>query len=755
MGMTRQEKILSCIDPAMQRGLEIGALNRPIVTREMGNVRYVDHASTEELRQKYVNDPGVAIESIVDVSYVWGTQTLPELVGGDAPFDYVVASHVIEHVPDLIGWLKEIHAVLNPGGVLTLAIPDKRCCFDFHRPLTQATSAIEAYLERRRKPSSAQIFEFLSSVASWNNQFVWDRSAVGHESEVIRAHSVAEAWQMTNQIAAAQEYYDIHCWVFTPASFFALLKVLIQASLFDFQVVQFYETTGCEFFVSLAAMDLTKDLSERQAIQMEGLSVNHQSSAKLATSEQLPETTKELQREQINLARVRSNLKRVRADKQRLKNKVITLQSRLNQLEAEMVALQSSRLWKMREKWLRLKRVFRFESSHPLSEVTVQTSSEANVVPTSPDIQSSPIVESGQTTSASELIAKLDRLEAENQVLKHEVASFTAELQLLQRKTADLSPILWRHPSEPMSPPLPLAKELIVSESQAHQLDLIPYFKQLIPKMGNTVQAELLTHVTEAELLQFLQNDQHPLPHPYDREGYCGEQHSAYWVMGLGDYLFLTRRIADQYHLRNQSSLAFLDLGCASGRVLRHFAAHDPNIKVYGTDISAKNIAWIKRYLPGKITAFQDSVMPHLPLEENSLDLVYAGSVFTHINDHEETWLLELKRILKPGGMALLTIHSDRTWRQIHQNHFIYKHFTASPHWIQELNTTDISPSLFAEEMPLGKIVFIATNYPINNTNVFHSVEYIKSEWSKFFEVVDIIPKAHGEHQDGVLLRKK
>ena len=57
------------------------------------------------------------------VDYVWGDRTLVEAVGQGVYFDYLVASHVVEHVPDMIGWFGEIPAVLKAGGVLSLVFP--------------------------------------------------------------------------------------------------------------------------------------------------------------------------------------------------------------------------------------------------------------------------------------------------------------------------------------------------------------------------------------------------------------------------------------------------------------------------------------------------------------------------------------------------------------------------------------------------------------------------------------------------------
>jgi SAM-dependent methyltransferase len=127
---SRADKIRALIDPASQRGLEIGALNSPAIYSSEGKVYYVDHLPTDELKEKYSPDPNINIEDIVPVDYVWGDKTLVEAVGQGVYFDYLVASHVVEHVPDVIGWFGEISAVLKPGGVLSLVVPDKRFTFD-------------------------------------------------------------------------------------------------------------------------------------------------------------------------------------------------------------------------------------------------------------------------------------------------------------------------------------------------------------------------------------------------------------------------------------------------------------------------------------------------------------------------------------------------------------------------------------------------------------------------------------------------
>ncbi len=160
--MDRRGLFLKHIADVGRVGVEIGALNRPAVTRDDADVRYLDHVDTAGLRRKYHDDPAVDVSQIVDVDHVWQGEPLSTVIGDDARLDFFVASHVIEHVPNLIGWLNEVHGVLRPGGRLLLIVPDKRFTFDARRRCTELTDVIEDYLEDRRRPSCRHIFGQLS-----------------------------------------------------------------------------------------------------------------------------------------------------------------------------------------------------------------------------------------------------------------------------------------------------------------------------------------------------------------------------------------------------------------------------------------------------------------------------------------------------------------------------------------------------------------------------------------------------------------
>src|SRR6202166_4185235 len=101
--MDRFDRLREHIDVANGRGLEIGPLASPVVPRKLGDVYYVDHLATDDLIAKYTPDPNVDERLIVSTDFVWGANTLAEAVGSSAPFDYVVASHALAHVPGLRG----------------------------------------------------------------------------------------------------------------------------------------------------------------------------------------------------------------------------------------------------------------------------------------------------------------------------------------------------------------------------------------------------------------------------------------------------------------------------------------------------------------------------------------------------------------------------------------------------------------------------------------------------------------------------
>jgi SAM-dependent methyltransferase len=124
------------------RGIEIGALHRPLRVPADTDVTYVDRLPVSELRRQY---PELKHQALADVDVVSDGETLPEFGAGS--LDFVIANHFLEHCENPIGAVETFVRVLKPGGVVYLAIPDKRYTFDASRATTGLPHLIRDYRE--------------------------------------------------------------------------------------------------------------------------------------------------------------------------------------------------------------------------------------------------------------------------------------------------------------------------------------------------------------------------------------------------------------------------------------------------------------------------------------------------------------------------------------------------------------------------------------------------------------------------------
>jgi SAM-dependent methyltransferase len=108
-----------------------------------------------------------------------------------------------------------------------------------------------------------------------------------------------------------------------------------------------------------------------------------------------------------------------------------------------------------------------------------------------------------------------------------------------------------------------------------------------------------------------------------------------------------------------------LDFGCGSARVLRHFAAEAAAAQFIGCDIDEPSIEWASRNLSPPFRFIRNDFVPPLALEPGSLDLILAMSVYTHISDTWADWILEMHRLLAPGGILLATFLGEGMWEAL------------------------------------------------------------------------------------------
>ncbi len=236
-----------------------------------------------------------------------------------------------------------------------------------------------------------------------------------------------------------------------------------------------------------------------------------------------------------------------------------------------------------------------------------------------------------------------------------------------------------------------------------------------------------------------LSRDQAVLPTTPDREGYFGPHHFSYWASGLRDH----RNLMECTQRLKLEVGTYLDLGCASGRVIRHFASQTPDIRTLGCDINRKHVEWVAQFLDPSVVAFQNTSIPNLPLADGSVDLVSAFSVFTHIEALETTWLMELDRILAPGGVAWITVHTEDTWLEMGDGWPLYNAIKNHPEF--EGNESG---------MDRDRVVFRWKNDRSYSSNVFYTWAYLERVWGRIFDIVETHRRLP-VFQDVLVLRKK
>jgi SAM-dependent methyltransferase len=208
-------------------GLEIGPSYSPLVPKLGGaRVETIDHASREELIAKYreFGLPEEKLAQIDEVDYIWRGGSLVSAIGDKERYDYIVAAHVIEHSVDLIGFLQDCETLLKPHGRVALAVPDKRYCFDFYRPQTSVGAVVDA----QGTWTSAQT----SPPQTQNADLHWGPTVIKNGDD-------------------QETYFDIHRWVYTPASLSLLLEDLAELGYHSLVEIDSAETNGYEFYVTL------------------------------------------------------------------------------------------------------------------------------------------------------------------------------------------------------------------------------------------------------------------------------------------------------------------------------------------------------------------------------------------------------------------------------------------------------------------------------------------------------------------------
>lgn len=191
-------------------GIEIGALNRVFPVGEGARVRYVDRMTTEELRRQY---PELESSVLMNADILDDGERLETFQ--DATLDFVIASHFLEHCQNPILAVENMLRVLKPGGVLYVALPDKRYTFDIHRPITPLDHVIQDY----------------EAGPAWSRQ--------QHFAEWVRyVNQVTDEAELQRQVQRLMDMnYSIHFHAWTQTEMIELIAYLKQKLSFEVELM--------------------------------------------------------------------------------------------------------------------------------------------------------------------------------------------------------------------------------------------------------------------------------------------------------------------------------------------------------------------------------------------------------------------------------------------------------------------------------------------------------------------------------------
>lgn len=168
--------------------------------------------------------------------------------------------------------------------------------------------------------------------------------------------------------------------------------------------------------------------------------------------------------------------------------------------------------------------------------------------------------------------------------------------------------------------------------------------------------------------------------------------------------VYKLKQVLSELGIPFEKMRTILDFGCGSGRLIRGFYADDPTRSIFGADYNEELIAWAKQHLPPEITFIKNEFDPPLPVEDRKFDLIYLVSVFTHLPlPSQQKWLTEFKRILKSGGILVISLHGMA---------YLYEFWRKSSESYEDLMITGYTKSYKGSHSVAGSNQYFTAHMP-------------------------------------------
>lgn len=179
-----------------------------------------------------------------------------------------------------------------------------------------------------------------------------------------------------------------------------------------------------------------------------------------------------------------------------------------------------------------------------------------------------------------------------------------------------------------------------------------------------------------------------------------------------------------------------LDFGCGCGRLVLAVQGRKlAELSVTACDVDDRAVHWCQQFLKD-IKCLVNHALPPLPFENESFDLIWCGSVFTHLDEkHQDLWLGELNRVLKPNGMLLASVHGPHLWEP------------RLPFWTLR--------KLREKGLVFARTGADAGIHPSWYQVAWHTEQYIREHWTSVFEILGYRPRGLNDYQDIVIAQKR
>jgi SAM-dependent methyltransferase len=233
-----------------------------------------------------------------------------------------------------------------------------------------------------------------------------------------------------------------------------------------------------------------------------------------------------------------------------------------------------------------------------------------------------------------------------------------------------------------------------------------------------------------------------PLPPASLIERVAGTDNADWFVHSGGLSVRDIRAALETIGRRPEQFHQILDFGCGCGRILTPMLAELPQARFSGVDIDDEALSWLRRQYPGLDLRTVDP-LPPLPFPDNTFDLVYCHSVFTHMDvDYQDRWLAELRRVTAPGAILIVSFSGAEAFGKL----------------LDQWNAAGVDPAPIAAQLAQDGTLFISDDgwkdgpFPDFYHSMFHTAAYVQRHWGGFLAIRAHLPMGSLAYQDFVVM---